>query len=449
MTDVKDIRIEDYDYPLPDERIARHPLAVRDSCLLLVSRRPDECADRVFSDIPGLLPEDSLLICNDTRVINARISFRKPTGAAIEIFLLEPVAPADYVLMFQSRGRCRWACLVGNRKRWKDGLLEKRIEVGGRQVTLHARRLGDLPGNACEVEFEWQPEDVTFASVIDAAGYIPIPPYLKRDSEASDSDDYQTVYAEVKGSVAAPTAGLHFTPGLFEKIRGLGIETRHVTLHVGAGTFQPVKSDTIGDHPMHTETVSVDRDLVAALRDAVASGRKITAVGTTSVRTLESLPLFGYNILNSSSDEIPEVTQWQAYSPDADVPAGAGATDGADDAALLPAEKMRRLTVEWLSALVDFMDRRGEKSFTARTSIMIAPGFRWRIVDYMVTNFHQPQSTLLLLVSSFLGENVNKDNGKEENSETPRWRKLYDHALAADYRFLSYGDACFFARNAD
>ena len=378
---VKNIKIADFDYPLPDERVARHPLAKRDECKLLVYDGRHEVSHDIFKSLPTLLPESSLLVCNDTRVINARIRFEKATGSRIEVFLLEPVSPEDYVLMFQARGRCRWSCMVGNLKRWKDHPLLKELDIDGRKVTLTATRHEAREGNAHEVEFVWDDENVTFASIVDAAGYIPIPPYLKRESEETDADDYQTVYARIKGSVAAPTAGLHFTPEVFAGLRARGIDTMSVTLHVGAG-------------------------------------RPVTAVGTTSVRTLESLPYLGMH-LERGAEEL-NVTQWEAYE----------FSDTADD--------RRPSTISALDALISYMDKHGLNSVTASTSIMIAPGFRWRIVDRMVTNFHQPQSTLLLLVSSFLGMNA---DGR------PRWRDIYEEALAGDYRFLSYGDACLFSRD--
>jgi len=417
---VKNIRISDFDYRLPDERIARHPLAQRDACKLLVSRVSGEVRHEVFSELPELLPPDSLLVRNDTRVINARIRFEKSTGSRIEVFLLEPLAPGDYVLMFQARGHCRWRCMVGNLKRWKAASLTKELEIAGRKVTLAAEYIEPLEGNSHCVEFTWDDRDVTFASIVDAAGYIPIPPYLKRESEEADTEDYQTVFARAKGSVAAPTAGLHFTPELFERLRDKGIEIESVTLHVGAGTFQPVKSEEIGEHPMHTEVFTVTRELVDRLLFALQYGLPVTAVGTTSVRTLESLPYLGLHL--SRSDDSMHVSQWEAYEDDME-----DATE----------EMITADTFAALSMLLEEMDRRGTDSLTASTSIMIAPGFRWRIVDYMVTNFHQPQSTLLLLVSSFLGNNADG---------SPRWRSIYDEALANGYRFLSYGDACLFKR---
>ncbi len=410
---VRDIRIEDYNYPLSDSRIARYPLADRASCRLLAADDAGNFRHLHFSDLPALLPEGALLACNDTRVINARIEMHKPTGSRIEIFLLEPVSPVDYVLMFQAKGSCRWSCLVGNRKKWKEGELVKEIEVNGVAVRLSAVIVGRLPGNAFEVEFSWDVPEVNWASVVEAAGQIPIPPYLNRESEKSDEDDYQTVYARMQGSVAAPTAGLHFTDGLIAEIKGRGVTMLPVTLHVGAGTFQPVKADTIGGHPMHTETFTVTEAAVRELVDALEAGRPVAAVGTTTVRTLESLPRLGFNIM--SGDESLHVDQWQAYEePDYD-------------------------TAEALRALLRYMKESGVGSLTAATSIMIAPGFRWRVVNAMVTNFHQPQSTLLLLVASFLGD---------DTGDSPLWRRYYDEALDRGYRFLSYGDACFFTHAA-
>lgn len=409
IQDIKEIRIEDFDYPLPDERIARHPLAVRDSCKLLRYDGKDT-SHHVFSDLPALLEPGSLLVMNNTRVINARMEFHRETGARIEIFLLDPLAPADYAQNFQTRRSCRWSCMVGNLKKWKEERIEKKILVEGREITLAARRIKPMPGNAHEVEFEWT-GDVTFASVVEAAGNIPIPPYLKRDSEASDLTDYQTVYSHIEGSVAAPTAGLHFTPELLEAIRAHGVETREVTLHVGAGTFQPVKSDEIGGHPMHSEVFEVDLLLVKELRSAIETGRQVIAVGTTTVRTLESMPVLGIRLMQG--DESLKVGQWEAYSK----------------------ESLAVSTPDALKALEEYMEKTGQERLTASTEIMIAPGFRWRIVNGLVTNFHQPQSTLLLLVSSLLDG---------DNLSDPSWRKLYQEALDHGYRFLSYGDACYF-----
>lgn len=414
---VRDIKIAEFDYPLPDERIARHPMAQRDACKLLVARQNGEINHEIFSSLPSILPSGSLMVCNDTKVINARIKFEKSTGSKIEIFLLEPLEPEDYVLMFQSKGLCRWNCLVGNLKRWKDLPLNKKLRIDGRDVILTAMRLGSREGHSHEIEFSWDDDSFTFASVIEAAGYIPIPPYLKRDSMQSDNEDYQTVYAKTSGSVAAPTAGLHFTPALFDEMKNKGIDVRSVTLHVGAGTFQPVKSENIGGHPMHTEVFSVEIDLIKELIEALESGRPVTAVGTTTVRTLESLPYIGAHLL-SGKEEL-HVSQWEAYEK------SAGKNSDRID------------TIKSLKAIAAYLDRHDERILTASTSIMIAPGFKWRIVKGMITNFHQPQSTLLLLVSSFLGNYEN---------EMPRWRQIYNVALESNYRFLSYGDACYFQK---
>lgn len=411
LSEIQDIRIADFDYPLPDERIARHPLEQRDACKLLLSRPDGRHGHFTFRDLPGLLPYNSLMICNNTRVINARIRFRKASGATIEVFLLEPYEPNDYVLSFQTKGKCQWVCMVGNLKRWKDEFLKKEIIVDGKFITLKARRMAESPGNSRIVEFTWDDTDCTWASIVGAAGHIPIPPYLKRESEECDSDDYQTVYSRIEGSVAAPTAGLHFTDAVLDDIRAHNIEIDSVTLHVGAGTFQPVKSEDIGSHPMHTETFSVSSRLIRNLIDAINNGKKITAVGTTSVRTIESLPYLGHHLLRG--DENMRVSQWEAYAP----------------------ENKDISTPESLRAIENHMKANNLSSLTASTAIMIAPGFRWRLTDCMVTNFHQPQSTLLLLVSSFLDG---------DNLSDPQWKKLYAEALANDYRFLSYGDACIF-----
>ena len=417
IEEIKDIRIEDFDYQLPDGRIAKHPLADRDRCKLLM-HSDGRTSHNIFSELPELLPDGALLVMNNTRVINARMEFFRASGARIEVFLLEPLDPRDYAVAFQTRGRCVWQCMVGNLKKWKEDHLEKTLDIEGHKVTLRATRHEPLPGNAHAVEFEWDDDKVTFASIVEDAGNIPIPPYLNRESEESDSTDYQTVYSRIEGSVAAPTAGLHFTPVLLDRIREKGIETREVTLHVGAGTFQPVKSEEIGGHPMHRETFEVELDLVRKLRQALESGRKILAVGTTTVRTLESLPILGINVLRGQRPEAGcqtgmTVGQWEAYSDDA----------------------LRIDTVDALRALERHMEEEGAERVAASTAIMIAPGFRWRIVDGMVTNFHQPQSTLLLLVSSLLDG---------DNLTDPIWRQIYRDALDHGYRFLSYGDACLF-----
>jgi S-adenosylmethionine:tRNA ribosyltransferase-isomerase len=410
MTNVKEIGIADFDYNLPDERIARHPLLERDKCKLIVSRSSGEIEHTLFNKLPDLLSPATLMVCNNTKVINARMRFRKPTGAEIEVFLLDPEQPSDYAQMFQSRGECSWQCLVGNLKRWKEGELTKELTIAdsGQKAILKACRKQGGEGTSHIVTFSWTPADLTFATIVEAAGFIPIPPYLHRESEQCDADDYQTVYSKIQGSVAAPTAGLHFTPQLMESIRANGVEIKELTLHVGAGTFQPVKSETIGEHPMHTETFELPQNVLKSIIDAISNGRPVTAVGTTSVRTLESLPYL-YRHLNEETT--PHVTQWEAYGDDTDFD-----------------------TLSALSELLKYMQKENIETLTASTAIMIAPGFNWRIVDALVTNFHQPQSTLLLLVSSFLQRNKPAD-------QQLQWRKIYTEALQQGYRFLSYGDA--------
>lgn len=404
LDDIRNLRISDYDYPLPDERIARHPLEQREQCKLLFWQQ-GHIEDHRFSDVPRLLPEGAMLIYNNTRVINARLRFSKVTGSQIEIFCLEPVAPRDYQLIFQTTHECTWLCLVGNSKRWKSGALAQEIVIGGETITINATR-GERRGNAFEITFSWNGSDVTFATVLEALGEIPIPPYLNRDTEQSDLTDYQTVYSHIDGSVAAPTAGLHFTDEVLAECDRRGIGRRQLTLHVGAGTFQPVKSDNIGDHDMHTEFISVPRDLIAELS---TSSRPVIAVGTTSVRTLESLYYVG-QILETNpctTEEELRVTQWMPYTT--------------------PCEISPR---QALQNIVNYLDRHGASDYLGSTQLMIAPGYSYRIVDGMITNFHQPQSTLLLLVAAFVGN----DN----------WRRIYDYALDHDFRFLSYGDACLF-----
>lgn len=397
----QDIEIENYDYPLPDERIATHPLAVRDACKLLLHRN-DSLSDHTFKELPGLLPADAMMVFNNTRVINARLKMTKPSGAQIEIFCLEPFMPADYEQNFGSRHSCSWQALVGNSKRWKEGALTMQVQLAdGKQSTLSATRDGQPDG---VVSFEWT-GDASFSDIIAAAGQIPIPPYLNRKSEESDATDYQTVYSRIEGSVAAPTAGLHFTPELLQSLDAAGVKRRNVTLHVGAGTFRPVKSDRIGDHDMHSEFITVDIDTIRDIASQLTAGKPIIAVGTTSVRTLESLYHAGR--LMSAGKWNGEVPQWCPY--DSTIP------DISPDRAL--------------HIIISGLESAGNDTFMAHTRIIIAPGYTYRIVNGMVTNFHQPKSTLLLLIAALLGD---------------KWRSIYAHALAKGYRFLSYGDACLF-----
>ena len=398
------IQINEYTYALPDDRIAKYPLSERDASKLLIYRG-GQIRETLFRHLPDCLPDGALLVFNNTRVIRARLLFRKDTGAMIEIFCLEPALPSDYEQSFAQTDHCTWHCLVGNSKRWKSGELHTTVTVGGEPVTLSAERVS-VAGEAGDlVDFRWDNPRCTFAEVLESAGVLPIPPYLHRETEAQDLQTYQTVYSKVKGSVAAPTAGLHFTPAVLAELDARGIEREEVTLHVGAGTFRPVKSDTIGGHAMHTEHFAVTRRTVDRL---LAKPEHVIAVGTTSVRTLESLYYIGCALARGGADESADeaftVGQWTPYGTDAPT---------------LPAE-------EALRAILCYLDRRGMDRLWAATQIIIAPGYQFKIVRGMVTNFHQPQSTLLLLVSAFVGED---------------WRTIYDYALAHDFRFLSYGDS--------
>ncbi len=403
------IHINDYNYPLPDERIAKFPLPRRDASKLLVYRQGNISED-IFSSIHEYLPKGALMVFNNTRVVRARLHFRKdvqgtqgaaqPTaqGALIEIFILEPATPAEYQENFLCRGACSWYCLVGNLKKWKAGSLHLRISVGADSVTLSATRC-EAHGTGHRIEFAWD-SNHTWAEILEATGELPIPPYLNRKTEESDLTTYQTVYSKIKGSVAAPTAGLHFTPAVLEALDAHGIDREEVTLHVGAGTFKPVKSEEIGGHDMHTEHIAVHRHTIEKL---LAHGGKAIAVGTTSVRTLESLYYMG--LLAMEGREDLHVEQWMPYG-------------------LPQAEPIPVCTA--LHALLSYMEARDTEVLHSSTQIIIAPGYSFHIVRAVVTNFHQPQSTLLLLVSAFVGGN---------------WRSIYDYALGHDFRFLSYGDS--------
>lgn len=404
MDDTKHIRIEAYNYNLPDERIAKYPLAERDSSKLLLYRGGKVTED-TFRNLPEYLPEGELMVFNNTKVIQARLHFHKSTGALIEVFCLEPHTPADYQLSFTQTRRCTWTCLVGNLKKWKEGLLERDIQVGEKTVRLTAERVG-LSGTGHEVVFDWGDDSVTFSEVLDAIGELPIPPYLNRETEESDLKTYQTVYSKVKGSVAAPTAGLHFTERVLQALDARGVERNEITLHVGAGTFKPVKSEEIGDHPMHSEWIAVKRESIVRL---LAHGGHCTAVGTTSVRTLESLYYVGvllHRHPEAQQDDL-HVPQWLPYEY---------AASG----------EKPLTTVEALQEILDYLDRHGLPVLHTATQIIIAPGYRFHVVHRIVTNFHQPQSTLLLLVSAFVRGN---------------WKEIYDYALGHDFRFLSYGDS--------
>lgn len=401
MTDPKSIQIKDYNYPLPDERIAKYPLPERDSSKLLLYRHGDISEDR-FVRLSDYLPEHSLMVFNNTKVVQARLHFRKETGAQIEVFILEPALPLEYQENFLSRGQCEWLCLVGNLKKWKSDTLSLLLPDG---TEVKAERLGH-EGTSERIRFHWSAA-LTWAEILEQAGELPIPPYLNRKTEASDLTTYQTVYSRIKGSVAAPTAGLHFTERVLDSLKQRDIEREEVTLHVGAGTFRPVKSEQIGGHDMHTEHIAVGRHTIERL---VAYGGSAIAVGTTSVRTLESLYYMGLlagKLLREGRDtgdgEELHVPQWMPY----EMPSEQSATDA-------------------LEELLRYMEKHSMEVLHSSTQIIIVPGYEFRVVKAMATNFHQPQSTLLLLVSAF----VHGD-----------WRSIYDYALAHDFRFLSYGDS--------
>ena len=393
---IPEIHIENFNYPLPDERIAKYPLPERDASKLLIYR-DGTVRERVFRNLAEELPAGSLMVFNDTKVVPARLFFRRPTGAHIEVFCLEPVHPAEYNVNFASTQRCCWKCVIGNAKRWKDDILSLDVDEGELlDIQLRAKLLRRDGQTGC-VEFSWQGGS-PFSRVLELCGRIPIPPYLNRETEAVDLERYQTLYAHIRGSVAAPTAGLHFTQRVLDDIAARGILTENVCLHVGAGTFLPVKSSLVSEHPMHREPFVVSRELLCRLRD---TQQPVVAVGTTSVRTLESLYYVGISCLEQGSPA--DVEQWAPYERDY-APSRADALD----------------------AIVRWLDAQGLEQLAVGTRIIIVPGFRFRVVDAMVTNFHQPQSTLLLLISAFVGGD---------------WHTIYDYALAHGFRFLSYGDS--------
>jgi len=399
----KEINILDYDYPLPDERIAKYPLDERSESKLLIYRQ-GKIREKQFKDLPETLPKGAALIFNNTKVIQARIPFRKATGAAIEVFCLEPHAPRDYAEAFQTNGQVVWQCMVGNAKKWKEGSLFKEISlVTGETCQLQATCMG-REGNAFVIAFKWDKSHITFAELLDQSGLLPIPPYLNRQTETIDHERYQTVYSKIKGSVAAPTAGLHFTPEVIKALANKNIITKEVTLHVGAGTFKPVKEADARNHEMHTETITLSKDF---LQYMAKHNGAIVSVGTTSMRTLESLYWLAHKTLNLDTyNDLPlELRQWEAYK--------------------IPPTLSKQ---EAFEKLVAYLEKTGQEQLYARTQIMITPGYTFRMVDGLVTNFHQPKSTLLLLVSAFIGED---------------WKKVYEYAMDNNFRFLSYGDSSF------
>ena len=401
MEEVRNISIDEYDYPLPEERIAKYPLAERDASKLLVLKDNQINASQ-FRNIGDFLPQDALLVFNETKVIRARLQFQKETGSHIEVFCLEP--DDDYQIVFSSASPVRWKCLVGNSKRWREGLLSMPLTVAGQQVTLNAERV-ERNDQYSEIEFSWEPSTLPFASILEAAGEIPLPPYLHRDAEPEDRDRYQTVFAKYDGSVAAPTAGLHFTKPLINKLGNSGLQFDEVTLHVGAGTFRPVATETIGEHAMHSETIIVRKSLIERLIGQI--GKNIIPVGTTSTRTLESLYWIGM-MLHEQGMELRtlHVEQWYPYE---------------NHDALSATEALQNI--------VNYLDLHQLTRLEASTSLIIAPSYKMRVITGLITNFHQPKSTLLLLVSALIGE---------------RWKQCYQFALDNGFRFLSYGDSCLF-----
>lgn len=385
------LRIDDFNYPLPDERIAKYPLQERDHSKLLVYKDGQVSEDH-FYNVGDYIPAHSLLVYNNTRVIQARLVFHKPSGARIEVFCLEPIAPHDYQLSLGSQTGCTWKCMIGNLKKWKEGKLTLTLNAKLSTLNLYAERLSTT-GNTHEVRFTWDDPTLSFAEILDAMGELPIPPYLNRATEESDKKTYQTVYSKIKGSVAAPTAGLHFTDAVLDDLRSRGIRMSEVTLHVGAGTFQPVKTEDANQHTMHTEIIAVPRKAIENIRDNVGH---IVAVGTTSMRTLESLYFIGETLQM-------HVPQFIAYE-----------------------SEHTMTTQQSMQRLLDYLDETHQDTLHAETQIMIKPGYEFHVVDQLITNFHQPKSTLLLLVSAF----VKGD-----------WHTIYDYALGHDFRFLSYGDS--------
>ncbi len=394
---IPEIHIEDYNYNLPDERIAKYPLSDRDaSKLLLYKGAPEE---KLFRNISEYLPENSMMVFNDTKVVPARLHFQRETGAHIEIFCLEPVCPNEYVTMFAETRRCRWKCIVGNVKRWKNDILHLYNPLNDTAIdTMNLRaELIERSGETSVVEFSWT-DGAPFSRVLEVCGSVPIPPYLNRDTEELDLERYQTLYARFRGSVAAPTAGLHFTENVLESIRSQGIDTETVCLHVGAGTFLPVKSSLVSEHTMHREPFVVS---LAFLEKLVSLKGSLIAVGTTSVRTLESLYYVGVKCIENG---LPgDVSQWEPYS-----------------------REYTYTLSDSLNAIIKYLKDNEMSELKVGTEIIIVPGFRFRVVDVLVTNFHQPQSTLLLLISAFVGGD---------------WKAIYDYALNNQFRFLSYGDS--------
>jgi S-adenosylmethionine:tRNA ribosyltransferase-isomerase len=397
----KDISIQDYDYELPEERIARFPLEVRDASKLLVCKN-GVITHTPFRQITEVLPPRALLLFNDTKVIHARLYFTLPNGSRLEILCLEPLSPVEYQLNFSSMQTVRWKCLVGGNRKWKSGEIIQEVKTEGGKVQLKATRLTRLE-DAFDIQFEWDNSSLAFGELLAMAGIIPLPPYLNREAEASDKDRYQTVYAQEQGSVAAPTAGLHFTETVFSSLKENGFDRLFLTLHVGAGTFKPVKAERLEGHHMHQESIYISKEKIEQLLEAISTNRPIIPVGTTSMRLLESLYWHGVQLLSGEDLSYVSVRQWIPYESDLDATA-----------------------VQSLQAILSRMDRDGQHTLQGHTELIIAPSYEFRIANGIITNFHQPRSTLLLLIAALIGDH---------------WKNVYDYALENDFRFLSYGDS--------
>lgn len=404
MISPKEIEIKEYDYDLPAERIASYPLPQRDESKLLVYRN-EIIEENIFKNISQYIPKNSILIFNDSKVVKARILIEDSQGHKIEIFCLEPIQPSrEFVMAFAATKKCRWLCMIGNAKKWKEEVIIQNFFTKGKVVELRVKKFAPVNG-VYEVEFEWNPIELTFSEVLMRVGHIPLPPYIKREDQKSDAERYQTVYANLEGSVAAPTAGLHFTPEVLEELKAKGVDEEFVTLHVGAGTFQPVKSDKIGEHNMHGEKFFVNRNLIEKILNK--EDKKIIAAGTTSARTMESLYWLGLKLIENSSVQINKlkISQWEAY-------------ENKDERKYSLEDAMR--------ALADYLKFNEIETLECETEIIITPGYKFKVIDGLITNFHQPKSTLLLLIAAFTkGE----------------WEKIYDYAMKNDFRFLSYGDS--------
>lgn len=400
----KNINIKDFSYELPDNRIAKFPMPNRDQSKLLVYK-DDKISENIFLNIDEYLPDNSLIVFNNTKVIHARLLFQKNSGTQIEIFCLEPLDHTDFQLSFNSKKSCQWKCMIGNLKRWKelDEILVKNIQSLIGNIELKAERIGRVE-DAFKIKFSWQPEELHFAEVLHHAGILPLPPYLNRKNIDSDEERYQTVYAKHEGSVAAPTAGLHFTESVFEKLKQKKIRQLFLTLHVGAGTFKPIKTDTLSEHVMHEETVSISKKSLEEIHDHLIQKRSIIAVGTTSARTLESIYWHGVQLINIKAKNEMNISQWTPYENN----------------------ENKISSIKSIEAILENLEATNLDELKGNTQIIIAPGYEFKMVDTLITNFHQPQNTLILLIAAFVGES---------------WKIIYDYALKNNFRFLSYGDS--------